>query len=287
MIKPFVSLKTAAEAKGAGVSKETSFKVDPDKIEIEPGFNRPIDPEHVKELKAAIKSGASIPPIYVRVDAGRIVMVDGEHRMLAVKALRKEGMTIPCMTAIQFRGNDAERIAHLLTSARGRHLSPLEAGFQYLKLLKLNWLEQEIADRTGRSITHVMECLQLAEGDTSVHRAIKNKEISSTHALEMMKEHGSNAGKVIADKLKVAKSNGKKKVTTKVVLPKAEVENDESVMVNSKGKTTISKPFVMNDSHLLDWCDQHPYKIKEWVATTLKKGCPLRAFVIDAMHREK
>lgn len=71
-----VSLKVLAERKVAGINKQTQFKVDPRIIEIEPGFNvRPIDQDHVKSFKESIKSGAIVPPMFVRVEDGRIVLV--------------------------------------------------------------------------------------------------------------------------------------------------------------------------------------------------------------------
>lgn len=215
--KAFVSLKMAAEDKTGDVSKETSFKVNPLVIEVEPGFNRPIYRENVDQFKVAIRNEATIPPIYVRVEAGRIVMVDGEHRLIAVRELIAEGMEIPFMSAIQFRGNDADRIAHLLTSAQGQPLTPLEAGLQYLKLSRLNWDQQKIASRVGRSTTHIAQCITLAEANADVHEAVRNGDVSSTLAASMVKDHGSNAGAVIKQELAAAKANGKAKVTKKSV----------------------------------------------------------------------
>jgi ParB/RepB/Spo0J family partition protein len=219
----FVSLKVAAEKKihGDGVAKETIFRVDPRLIEVEPGFNRPISRENVEQFKTAIRNGATIPPIYVRVDAGHIVMVDGEHRLIAVRELIAEGVEIESMSAVQFRGNDADRVAHLLTSAQGQPLSPLEAGLQYAKLIRFGWDRKKIADRVGRSVTHVEQCLILAEADSDVQSSVRAGEVSSTTAANIVKKHGSRAGQVIRDNLAEAKANGKSKVTASTVAPKA------------------------------------------------------------------
>lgn len=216
MNESFVSLKVAAESKvhDAGVSKATTFNVRPDLVEVEPGFNRPISRENVEQFKTAIRAGATIPPIYVSVDAGRIVMTDGEHRLIAVKELIAEGMEIPSMAAIQFRGSDADRIAHLLTSAQGKPLTPLESGLQYLKLLRLNWAVKTIADRIGRSVTHVNECILLAESNTDVQDHVRAGDVSGTTAAKIVKKHGRGAGAVIKQKLTEAKLNGKSRVTT-------------------------------------------------------------------------
>ncbi|MFZ3286584.1 MAG: ParB N-terminal domain-containing protein [Telluria sp.] len=219
----FVSLKVAAEKKihGDDVAKATHFNVKPLLIKVRPGFNRPICRDNVEQFKTAIRAGATIPPIYVYVDAGVIELVDGEHRWIAVCELIAEGVDIPYMAAIQFRGNDADRIAHLLTSAQGKPLSPLESGLQYLKLLRLNWDVKQIAARIGRSVTHVDQCIVLAESNTDVQEHVRNGDVSGTTAAKIVRKHGSGAGAVIKDKLTEAKAAGKKRVTAASDKPKA------------------------------------------------------------------
>lgn len=218
----FVSLKVAAETKAlnGGITKATSFNVNPALVEVEPGFNRPISRENVNQFKASIRAGATIPPIYVSVDAGRIVMTDGEHRLIAVRELIAEGLEIPSMAAIQFRGSDADRIAHLLTSSQGKPLSPLESGLQYLKLMRLQWTAKMIADRIGRSVAHIDQCVLLAESNTDVQEHVRNGDVSGTEAVKIVRKHGSGAGAVIKDKLTVAKAEGKKRVTAAAIKPK-------------------------------------------------------------------
>ncbi|MEJ7804304.1 MAG: ParB/RepB/Spo0J family partition protein [Telluria sp.] len=214
----FISLKAAAEDKSnEAVGKETSFKVDPSVIEVEPGFNRPISRENVEQFKCAIRNGATIPPIFVRVEAGKIIMVDGEHRWIAVCELIAEGMEIPFMSAIQFRGSDADRIAHLLTSAQGLGISPLDQGIQFLKLIRLQWDVKMIAARTGKSTTHIENCLTLAESNTDVQDAVRAGEVASSFAVDLIKEHGTDAGAVIQTELVKAKASGQNKVTRKSV----------------------------------------------------------------------
>lgn len=231
----FVSLKAAAESKAGGVSKETSFQVDPRVIEVEPGFNRPINPDHVAALKESARNGAIFPPVYVRVEPGRIIMVDGEHRWRAVMELIAEGVEFKSMSAIQFRGSDADRIAHLITSSQGHGLSPLEAGLQYSKLERMGWSRKDIAGRVGRSLAHVDDCLLLAHANTDVHTHIRAGQISGSTAAKIVKKHGTDAGKVIADGMVKAQSNGKAKVTGATIAPKfvrANAADLQSVAIN-------------------------------------------------------
>ena len=213
MNKPFVSLKTAAEGKVEGIKKETNFQVDPALVKVKPGFNRPIDRANVEQFKTSIKAGATIPPIYVTVTDGVIELVDGEHRWIAVCELVAEGEPILSMAAIQFRGDAAEQIAHLLTSSQGKPLTPLESGLQYQKLARYGWTTKQIADRVGRSQGHVSQCIALAESGIEVKQAVQRGEVSSTLAMEVVRTHGAGAGAVIKEKVEQAKAEGKKRVT--------------------------------------------------------------------------
>lgn len=252
----FTSLKVAAEKKNAegkkvheGIGKETSFQVAHHVIEIEPGFNRPISRETVDSIKIAIKSGAVIPPIFVRVDVGRVIMVDGEHRWIAVGELIAEGEDIPFMSAIQFRGDDADAIAHKLRSAKVNGIEPLEQGRDYLKLLRKNWSEQKIADSCGYSVGHVRMCLSLAEANTDVKEQIKNGDIAGTEAAKLLKTHGSKTGEVIEELKVEAAAAGEKKVTAKTIKRHAEKK----------------APTGPTDRQMLDWIEVNgSFNVKEW-----------------------
>jgi len=216
----FVSLKVAAEKKihGDDVSKVTSFAVAPHLLEIEEGFNaRPLNPDHVAEMSLAMRNGATFPPLEVRVDDGRIIIVDGHHRHAAALKAIAEGYEIKALDCRHFRGNDADRVAHMLNSASGLALTPLQLGIQYRKLIGFGWSEAQIAGRRGKSVQHVKDMIQLAEANSDVHQAVNAGEISGTAALKMVKQYGSNAGAVIREGVEQAKADGKTKVKPKAL----------------------------------------------------------------------
>jgi hypothetical protein len=53
----------------------------------------------------------------------------------------------------------------------------------------------------------------LAESNTDVQDSVRNGEVASTVAVDILREHGSDAGKVIKEQLVKAKDSGKSKVT--------------------------------------------------------------------------
>jgi len=215
----FVSLKVAAEDKNnPNVSKVTSFAVDPRVLEADEEYNaRPLSLQHVEEMALAQRNGAVFPPIDVQVVAGRIIVVDGYHRRAASLKNIAEGFEIKLLEARHFRGNDADRVAHMITSAGGLPLTPLQLGVQYRKLVGFGWSELQIANRGGKSVQHVKDMIQLAESNSDVHQLVNAGQISGTAALKMVKQHGAKAGAVIQEGLEEAKANGKEKVTPKAL----------------------------------------------------------------------
>jgi len=215
----FVSLKVAAEDKNnPTVSKVTSFAVDPLVLEIREGFNaRPLNQEHVDALALAQRNGAIFPPLDVFVEEGHIFIVDGHHRHAATLQNIAQGFEIKSSEVRHFRGNDADRVAHMLNSASGLALTPLQLGVQYRKLIGFGWTETQIANRRGKSVQHVKDMIQLAEADSDVHQAVNAGLVSGTAALKMVKQHGSKAGAVIQEGLDQAKAEGKEKVTPRAL----------------------------------------------------------------------
>lgn len=281
MSQIFSSLKAAAEQKlfGDQVKTKKGFQVAPHLIVVEPGFNRPISRENVDQFKSSIRAGAEIPDIWVRVEGSKIIMVDGEHRLIAVRELIEEGMEIPLMSCKQFTGNDAERIAHLCTSSQGQPLSQLDAGVQYKRLSILGWEDKKIADRVGKSISHVIQCKALADANTDVHQAIARKEISPTLAADVVREHGSKAGAVIAAGLEVAKGQGKAKVTAKQVKAKKPEQKHSSRYLWLRDVATTEQ--------VQEWLENRSDDVLDGLAGIEKQFDPRQQSLIDSENSEK
>lgn len=213
-----VSLKVLAERKIEGIQKTTQFKVNPKLLEFEEGFNaRPISREHVESLKSSFRSGVTFPAIDVRVDDGRVIVVDGHHRTVAACELIDEGLEIVGIDATQFRGSDADRIVRMLTSAQNLAITPLQMGVQYRKLIVCGWDVKKISAHVGKTPSHVGEMIKLAESNTDVQRMVESKEVAAHTAVKAIRQHGEKAGAVLAGELTKAKASGKTKVTAKTI----------------------------------------------------------------------
>lgn len=226
MSSPTISLKSLAESKTEGVAKATSFRLDPNLIVFEEGFNLRAETQekqvHDEHLYQAMKNGALIPDVDVTVDkdTGVITARDGHRRTAAAKRLRAEipDYTLGCR---QLRGNDADAIFHMIgTGTGGLPLTPLEAGKGFLRLINFGIKASTIALRLGISQVTVTNGLTLAEAPQEVQTMIEQGTVSSTTAREALKQGKEGvaalveAGKAEAAKPKKAKGKGKKKAVT-------------------------------------------------------------------------
>lgn len=225
------SLRGIAESdeEYTGVTKATTFRVDPNQITFEKGFNlREQNDEldlHIDRLYAAMKAGAFIPPVDVQInDKGEIVARDGHCRTKAARKLRKEmpEYTLECR---QLRGNEVDAVLHMLGTGSGQKpLTPLEQGKGFLRLIKMGLKSSDIAEKLGVSRVTVDNGLTLAEAPVEIQQLISNGEVSSTTAREAIKQgpEGIAALKDAATKeretptpTKTGKKSKKKKVTAK------------------------------------------------------------------------
>lgn len=246
------SLKLLATHKDAvGVARTEIFRVDPDLVTFEKGFNVRTDDESLKEhqerLYLAMKGGASIPPIDVRVEDGVIICVEGHSRTIAARRLKKE---VPDLTmeARQFRGNEQDRVLHMLGTGNGQKpLTPLESGIGYLRLIKWGMTPADIATKQGVSRVTVDNCLALAEAPVEVQELVRSGAVSSTTAREAIKggAEGIEALKVAAaapDPAPTGK-NGKKSKKKKVTAKKLKgTAADKSTKKKKKTKKAAETP---------------------------------------------
>lgn len=175
MTKQHVSLKAMVEAKSDGIQKATYFKVDPDILEFEEGFNLREEGDdltaYLESLYLAMKTGAAVPPIDVSVVDGRVIVRDGHCRTRVARRLKSEGIEY-LLEARQYRGNDADCVLHMLGTAQGKVLTPLEQGRGFLRLVRYGMTVVQITERTGLHRNTIDNWLILAEAPSEVQQML-------------------------------------------------------------------------------------------------------------------
>lgn len=240
--KKHVSLKSMAEDRDLdAVGKLTNFLVDPAAIKVRPGFNpRPINIAHVEEMYNSFVSGASFDPLVVDVEEGEIYVVAGHHRREMYLLARERGHDIKRVEARQFRGTEADRVALTFTSQQGLALTPLQLATQYGRLIELGWTNTEVAARAGKTVQHVRDTLLLLDADAKTKKLLEKGKVSAEVVRTALRQHGADAGSVLATDLEKAEAAGKTKVTAKNATTKAPSKKDTAVALLERMREMFS-----------------------------------------------
>jgi ParB/RepB/Spo0J family partition protein len=214
------------------IKRADAMKILLSDIHEEPGFNLRREGEDLQEsidgLCAFILDGGQLPPLEVRPRAeGGVWLVDGHRRSRALRQAIAQGYPAAdedgalWVSVVAFTGNDADRVARVITSQEGRKLEPLELAEGYKRLAAFGWDAGKIAQKVGKTRQHVEQMLTLSSANSDVLQMVADGTVAAATAVETVRKHGEGAGKVLAGELDKAKAQGKTKVTAGTMAPKA------------------------------------------------------------------
>ncbi|MGO4521152.1 ParB/RepB/Spo0J family partition protein [Dyella sp. 2RAF44] len=204
--------------KDGTIKRADAMKVRLADIHVEPGFNErtpgaELD-AYIEQMVQYILDGGTLPPLEVRPRVeGGVWLVDGHCRTESYNRAAARGAAIEWLEVRAFVGNDADRVARIVSSNTNRPLTPLETSRVYKKLRAFGKSPADIATMVGRTRTHVDQMLLLADANTDVQQMVEAGEVSATNAVNTVRKHGENAGHVLGDAATRAKAAGKAKVT--------------------------------------------------------------------------
>ncbi|MGP3505477.1 ParB/RepB/Spo0J family partition protein [Paracidovorax citrulli] len=209
----------AAHGEETGVRKDDVYKIPPESLLEEPGFNERDynDPEvvaKIEEFAQAYANGQFVPHLVVRIDAGtgNFYIVEGHQRTRGAKLAISRGASVPYLVCVPFRGNDVDRYHCQLDSQAGLALKPVGVARLYLKLLNLGVTEEEIAARRHKELSHVQAMLVLAQAPAEVHRMVNSGQVGATLAIQVLREKGDGALSYLRAALEKEQAKGKTKI---------------------------------------------------------------------------
>jgi ParB family transcriptional regulator, chromosome partitioning protein len=229
--------------KDGDIKRADAMKVRIEDIHEEPGFNLRREGEDltasIDALAAHIVSGGIVPPMEVRPrEEGGVFVVDGHRRRrayLQVADQVRDGSGELWLSVVAFVGNDADRVARIITSAEGRALSPLEVAEGYKRLIAYSWTPEQIAQKVGKTRQHVDQALILANANSDVQALVAGGGVSATSAIDAVRKHGEDAGKVLGGAVDAARAAGKSKATSGAIkgkpLPRKLVSEVEETLI--------------------------------------------------------
>jgi ParB family chromosome partitioning protein len=138
----------------------------------------------VKELAASIASVGILEPLIVMPANGRgYTIVAGARRYAAAKVA---GLAeVPCI--VREFSDEQRAEAMLVENLQREDLDPLEEAAGYQRLAELGWSQRKIAERIGRSQSHVSKRVSLLELPPRARAAIDSGGITVGEGLELLK----------------------------------------------------------------------------------------------------
>ncbi len=178
-----------------------------DRIDPNPKQPREVfDEDALSELVTSIREVGVLQPVVVRdANEGRYQLIMGERRLRACKLAGLE--EVPAI--IRDTPDDALLRDALLENLHREQLNPLEEGAAYQQLLQeFGATHEELADRIGRSRSHVSNTLRLLQLSPAVQRRVAAGVISAGHARALLvltdpAEQDALAGRIVAEGLSV------------------------------------------------------------------------------------
>jgi ParB family chromosome partitioning protein len=139
----------------------------------------------VTELAASIKSVGLLEPLIATTNGsdGKLVLVAGARRLAAAKKAGLE--TVPVIVKTL---SEAQRIeAMLIENIQREDLDPLEEAHAYKKLFDLGYTEHKLAERIGRSQSHISKRISLLKLPDVAKKALDAGKLQLADAYELTK----------------------------------------------------------------------------------------------------
>jgi ParB family chromosome partitioning protein len=169
---------------------------------VEPNPRQPrevFDADALAELVASIRAVGVLQPVVVRATApGRYQLVMGERRW---RACREAGLdVVPAI--IRDTPDDALLRDALLENLHRQQLNPLEEAAAYQQLLaEFGVTHEQLADRLGRSRSHVTNTIRLMQLPPGVQRRVAAGVLSAGHARALLALDSADAQEQLAARI--------------------------------------------------------------------------------------
>jgi ParB family chromosome partitioning protein len=260
-------VKTSKTGKGLGRGLESLFKVDSVDVEItkedmvldisiealRPNPYQPrktFSPESLEELKKSIIENGILQPIIIRKSLIKgYEIVAGERRY---RAAREAGLkTVPAVVR-DFDDKQMMELA-LLENLQRENLSPIEEAEAYSVIMdKLGYTQEEIADKMGKSRSHVANHLRLLTMPEQLQQLVSSDKVSYGHAKVLLG---------LKDKVEMLK------IAKKVLELGLSVRQLEELIKKEKQKKPANKEKNVPNEHVKHFVQEQTENIREKLGT--------------------
>lgn len=216
-------------SKELGFDKNQSIMIEIDQISPNPFQPRKnFDQEALDELANSIKEFGLIQPIIVFKKNNKFILIAGERRLRAVKALGKKEI----LAFIADIDENKLRELALIENIQRENLNPIELANSYKDLMQVHKITQEnLAELIHKSRTQITNTLRLLNLDIRTQELIASGKISQGHAKVLVgldqKDEKMLVDSIIGQKLNVRDTEKiVKKIKNNESLPNQEFEDE-------------------------------------------------------------
>lgn len=216
-------------SKELGFDKNQSTMIEIDQISPNPFQPRKnFDQEALDELANSIKEFGLIQPIIVFKKNNKFILIAGERRLRAVKALGKKEI----LAFIADIDENKLRELALIENIQRENLNPIELANSYKDLMQAHKITQEnLAELIHKSRTQITNTLRLLNLDIRTQELIASGKISQGHAKVLVgldqKDEKMLVDSIIGQKLNVRDTEKiVKKIKNNESLPNQEFEDE-------------------------------------------------------------
>ncbi|ELG6600140.1 ParB/RepB/Spo0J family partition protein [Campylobacter jejuni] len=216
-------------SKELGFDKNQSTMIEIDQISPNPFQPRKnFDQEALDELANSIKEFGLIQPIIVFKKNNKFILIAGERRLRAVKALGKKEI----LAFIADIDENKLRELALIENIQRENLNPIELANSYKDLMQVHKITQEnLAELIHKSRTQITNTLRLLNLDIRTQGLIASGKISQGHAKVLVgldqKDEKMLVDSIIGQKLNVRDTEKiVKKIKNNESLPNQEFEDE-------------------------------------------------------------
>ncbi len=169
--------------------------------EIRPNPYQPrkiFDEEALKDLSASIKERGVFQPILVRKSLKGYELIAGERRL---KASKMAGLKDIPAIILDFDDTDMMEVS-LLENVQRENLTPIEEAEAYDNIIKkLNYTQDELAKKVGKSRAYITNSLRLLKLPIKVRELVNQGKISQGHAKALLSFDDEEKILEVADKI--------------------------------------------------------------------------------------
>ncbi len=166
------------------MEKQEQSKIPVDEIRPNPYQPRKVfDDEALHELASSIKQHGVFTPILVKKSIQGYDLIAGERRLRASKLAGMQD--IPAII-VDFNDQEMMEIA-LLENIQREDLNVMEEAKAYEKLIqRLNYTQEQLAHRVGKSREHITNTLRLLKLPEDVQEYVVDKKLSMGHVRALL-----------------------------------------------------------------------------------------------------